>query len=153
LRFKRKIKMKKLLILIVLLAPLLGFAQNEESLKEAELNRFKVMVAKDKAGLESVLHKDLVYFHSSGVQDSKETYIASILSGKSSYLSITPEEMQQRVYGKTGINTGIILIQQQAADGTLTPLRLRFTDVFVFADKRWQMVSWQSTKLVPAQKP
>jgi ketosteroid isomerase-like protein len=145
--------MKKLLILIVLLAPLLGFAQNEESLKEAELNRFKVMVAKDKAGLESVLHKDLVYFHSSGVQDSKETYIASILSGKSSYLSITPEEMQQRVYGKTGINTGIILIQQQAADGTLTPLRLRFTDVFVFADKRWQMVSWQSTKLVPAQKP
>ena len=145
--------MKKLLILIVLLAPLLGFAQNEESLKEAELNRFKVMVAKDKAGLESVLHKDLVYFHSSGVQDSKETYIASILSGKSSYLSITPEEMQQRVYGKTGINTGIILIQQQAADGTLTPLRLRFTDVFVYADKRWQMVSWQSTKLVPAQKP
>jgi ketosteroid isomerase-like protein len=153
LRFKRKIKMKKLLILIVLLAPLLGFAQNEESLKEAELNRFKVMVAKDKAGLESVLHKDLVYFHSSGVQDSKETYIASILSGKSSYLSITPEEMQQRVYGKTGINTGIILIQQQAADGTLTPLRLRFTDVFVYVDKRWQMVSWQSTKLVPAQKP
>lgn len=145
--------MKKLLILIVLLAPLLGFAQNEESLKEAELNRFKVMVAKDKAGLESVLHKDLVYFHSSGVQDSKETYIASILSGKSSYLSITPEEMQQRVYGKTGINTGIILIQQQAADGTLTPLRLRFTDVFVYVDKRWQMVSWQSTKLVPAQKP
>jgi ketosteroid isomerase-like protein len=145
--------MKKLLILIVLLAPMLVFAQNEESLKEAELNRFKVMVAKDKAGLESVLHKDLVYFHSSGVQDSKETYIASILSGKSSYLSITPEEMQQRVYGKTGINTGIILIQQQAADGTLTPLRLRFTDVFVFADKRWQMVSWQSTKLVPAQKP
>ena len=61
--------------------------------------------------------------------------------------------MQHRVYGKTGINTGIILIQQQAADGTLTPLRLRFTDVFVYADKRWQMVSWQSTKLVPAQKP
>jgi len=145
--------MKKLLILLCVLAPLLGFAQNEESLKEAELNRFKVMVAKDKAGLESVLHKDLVYFHSSGVQDSKETYIASILTGKSSYLSITPEEMQQRVYGKTGINTGIILIQQQAVDGKLAPLRLRFTDVFVYADKRWQMVSWQSTKLVPAQKP
>ena len=145
--------MKKLLILLCVLAPLLGFAQNEESLKEAELNRFKLMVAKDKAGLESVLHKDLMYFHSSGAQDTKDTYIASILSGKSSYLSITPEEMQHRVYGKTGINTGIILIQQQAADGTLTPLRLRFTDVFVFADKRWQMVSWQSTKLVPAQKP
>lgn len=152
-RFKRKIEMKKLLILIVLLAPMLVFAQNEESLKEAELNRFKVMVAKDIPGLQAVLHKDLVYFHSSGAQDTKESYIASIASGKSSYVMITPEEMQHRVYGKTGINTGIVSILQQAADGAQTTIRLRFTDVFVYADKRWQMVSWQSTKLVPAQKP
>ena len=145
--------MKKVLILFCLLAPMISFAQNEESLKEAELNRFKVMVAKDIPGLQAVLHKDLVYFHSSGAQDSKDTYIASIASGKSSYVSITPEEMQQRVYGKTGINTGIVSILQQAAAGVQTTIRLRFTDVFVYADKRWQMVSWQSTKLVPAQKP
>lgn len=145
--------MKKLLILCCLLAPIVGFAQNEASLKEAELNRFKVMVAKDIPGLQAALHPELVYFHSSGVQDSKDTYIASIASGKSSYVSITPEEMQQRVYGKTGINTGIVSILQQAADGVQTTIRLRFTDVFVYAEKRWQMVSWQSTKLVPAQKP
>lgn len=145
--------MKKVLILFCLLAPMISFAQNEESLKEAELNRFKVMVAKDIPGLQAVLHKDLVYFHSSGMQDSKDTYIASIASGKSSYVTIIPEEMQQRVYGKTGINTGIVSILQQAADGVQTTIRLRFTDVFVYADKRWQMVSWQSTKLVPAQKP
>jgi hypothetical protein len=145
--------MKKVLILLCLLAPMISFTQNEESLKEAELNRFKVMVAKDIPGLQAVLHKDLVYFHSSGMQDSKDTYIASIASGKSSYVAITPEEMQQRVYCKTGINTGILTILQQAADGAQTTIRLRFTDVFVYADKRWQMVSWQSTKLVPAQKP
>ena len=145
--------MKKLLILIMLLAPLVGFTQSEESLKEAELNRFKVMVAKDVPGLQAVLHKDLVYFHSSGVQDNKESYIASIASGKSSYVTITPEELQHRVYGKTGVNTGIVSILQQAADGAQTTIRLRFTDVFVYADKRWQMVSWQSTKLIPAQKP
>ncbi len=145
--------MKNGLILFCLLAPIISFAQNEESLKEAELNRFKVMVAKEIPGLQAVLHKDLVYFHSSGMQDSKDTYIASIVSGKSSYVAITPEEMQQRVYGKTGINTGIVSILQQAADGAQTTIRLRFTDVFVYADKRWQMVSWQSTKLVPAQKP
>jgi hypothetical protein len=127
--------MKKILILGCLLASFASFAQKEESLKEAELNRFKVMVAKDIPGLQAVLHPDLVYFHSSGNQDSKDTYIASIASGK------------------TGINTGIVSILQQAADGVQTTIRLRFTDVFVYADKRWQMVSWQSTKLVPAQKP
>ena len=140
--------MKKLLILGCLLASLAGFAQNEESLKEAELNRFKVMVAKDIPGLQSVLHKDLVYFHSSGQQDSKETYIASIASGKSSYVAITPEEMQQRVYGKTGINTGIVNIVNLNAEGKETQVKLRFTDVFVFEGGRWQMVSWQSTKLI-----
>jgi len=145
--------MKRVLILGCILASFASFAQNEESLKEAELSRFKVMVAKDVPGLQAVLHKDLVYFHSSGAQDNKESYIASIASGKSSYVTITPEELQHRVYGKTGINTGIVTILQQAADGAQTTIRLRFTDVFVYADKRWQMVSWQSTKLVPAQKP
>ncbi len=118
-----------------------------ESLKSAELGRFKVMVAKDRAGLEAVLHKELVYFHSSGAADTKDSYIASIFSGKSSYVSIEAAEMQTRVYGKTGINTGIINLVNLNAEGKETPLKLRFTDVFVFEDGRWQMVSWQSTKL------
>jgi hypothetical protein len=118
------------------------------SLKQAELNRFKVMVAKDRAGLEAVMHRDLVYFHSSGVADTKDSYIASIFSGKSNYRSIDPVELVTRIYGKTGINTGIVNIVNLNAEGIETPLRLRFTDVFVFEDGRWQMVSWQSTKLV-----
>ncbi len=117
------------------------------SLKQAELNRFKVMVAKDRAGLEAVMHRDLVYFHSSGVADTKDSYIASIFSGKSNYRAIDPVELVTRIYGKTGINTGIVNIINLNAEGIETPLKLRFTDVFVFEDGRWQMVSWQSTKL------
>lgn len=125
------------------------FAQKPtiESLKSAELGRFKVMVAKDRAGLEAVMHKDLVYFHSSGVSDNKDSYIASIFSGKSNYQSIEAVEMVTRLYGKTGINTGIVNIINLSTDGKETPLKLRFTDVFVFESGRWQMVSWQSTRL------
>jgi hypothetical protein len=68
-------------------------------------------------------------------------------SGKSNYQSIDPVELVTRVYGKTGINPGIVNIVNLGADGKETPLKLRFTDVFVFEDGRWQMVSWQSTKL------
>lgn len=125
------------------------FAQKPtlESLKSAELGRFKVMVAKDRAGLEAVMHKDLVYFHSSGVSDNRDSYIASIFSGKSNYQSIEAVELVTRIYGKTGINTGIVNIINLSADGKETPLKLRFTDVFVFESGRWQMVSWQSTRL------
>jgi ketosteroid isomerase-like protein len=128
---------------------LIAFSQKADiaSLKQAELNRFKVMVAKDRAALEAVLHKDLVYFHSGGNTDTKDSYIASIFSGKSSYVSIVPVEIQTRVYGKTGINTGVLNLVNLSADGKETPVKLRFTDVFVFEDGRWQMVSWQSTKL------
>lgn len=118
-----------------------------ESLKDAELGRFKVMIAKDRAGLEAVLHKDLVYHHSGGNTDNKESYIASIFSGKSSYVSIQAAEMQTRIYGKTGINTGVINLVNLNAEGKETPVKIRFTDVFVFESGRWQMVSWQSTKL------
>lgn len=117
------------------------------SLKQAELSRFKVMVAKDRAGLEAVFHKDLVYFHSSGVADNKESYVASIFAGKSNYQSIEPAEMTTRVYGKTGVNTGVVSIVMINAEGKEALLKLRFTDVFVFDDGRWQMVSWQSTRL------
>lgn len=138
-----------ILTLVLVCLSLFVFAQKPtvESLKDAELGRFKVMIAKDRAGLEAVLHKDLVYHHSGGNTDNKESYIASIFSGKSSYVSIQAAEMQTRVYGKTGINTGVINLVNLNADGKETPVKIRFTDVFVFESGRWQMVSWQSTKL------
>jgi ketosteroid isomerase-like protein len=140
---------KSLLTLLCTCLTFIALAQKADvtSLKQAELSRFKVMVAKDRAGLEAVMHRDLVYFHSSGVADNKDSYIASIFSGKSNYQSIDPVELVTRVYGKTGINTGIVNIVNLGADGKETPLKLRFTDVFVYEDGRWQMVSWQSTKL------
>lgn len=140
---------KSLLTFVCTCLTFIALAQKADvtSLKQAELSRFKVMVAKDRAGLEAVMHRDLVYFHSSGVADNKDSYIASIFSGKSNYQSIDPVELVTRVYGKTGINTGIVNIVNLGADGKETPLKLRFTDVFVFEDGRWQMVSWQSTKL------
>jgi hypothetical protein len=142
--------MKNGLICLLALLSFQIFAQKPsvESLKSAELGRFKVMVAKDPAGLEAVLHKDLVYFHSTGSTDNKETYIASILSGKSTYVSIEAAELMTRIYGKTGINTGIVNIVNLNAEGKETQVKLRFTDVFVFEGGRWQMVSWQSTKLI-----
>jgi hypothetical protein len=141
--------MKNALLFFLVLVTFQIFAQKPsvQSLKDAELGRFKVMVAKDRAGLEAVLHKDLAYFHSSGASDNKDSYIASIFSGKSNYQSIEAPELLTRVYGKTGINTGIVNIVTINAEGKETPLKLRFTDVFVFESGRWQMVSWQSTKL------
>ena len=117
------------------------------SLKEAELARFKTMIAQDEAGLNAVLHNELTYNHSNAATDTKETYIKSIVSKKTVYAGIESEELIPRLYGKMGIITGIALVKNLTKEGTFTYNHLRYTDVWIFQDKRWQMVSWQSTKL------
>lgn len=142
--------MKKIILnFTVLLLALTAHAQkaNITNLREAELNRFKVMIGQDEAALKAVLHDDLIYNHSSAATDTKETYVNSIVSKKAIYVSIESEELTPRIYGKFGIITGIAKIKNQAKDGSFTFNHLKYTDVWIFQEKRWQMLSWQSTKI------
>jgi hypothetical protein len=142
--------MKKIILLIsVILMAVTAQAQKAsvETLREAELNRFKVMIGQDEKGLDAVMHADLVYNHSNAATDNKVSYVGSIVSKKTVYASIESEELTPRVYGKFGIITGIAKIKNQAKDGSFTFNHLKYTDVWIFQDKRWQMLSWQSTKI------
>ena len=124
----------------------LAIQPTKQSLQEAEQNRFKAMVAVDKKGLDQSIHKDLYYCHSSAVIDNKESYIESILSKKTIYHKIDIEETNARVYGNTGINTGILNVIN-LKDGVEQPVnRIRYTGVYLFENGRWQLVSWQTTK-------
>ena len=142
--------MKKLLQLtfsFLLLSTVLFAAKpTKQSLQEAELNRFKAMIAVDKDGLDKSIHKDLYYCHSSATIDNKESYIESIVSKKTIYHKIDIEETNARVYGNTGINTGILNVIN-LKDGVEQPVnRIRYTGVYLYEDGRWQLVSWQTTK-------
>ncbi len=136
-----------LLQFTLLFTPLLAKEKlTKESLQAAEINRFNVMVAADKAGLDKAIHKDLYYCHSSATIDNKESYIESIVSKKTIYHKIDIEETNARVYGNIGINTGILNVTN-LKDGVVQPVnRIRYTGVYLFEDGRWQLVSWQTTK-------
>jgi len=142
--------MKKIITsIIICLTSYFAMAQEKTaaSLKEADLTRFKIMIAQDGAGLENILHKDLVYVHSSGTKDDKTSYIQSIVSKKTIYHKIDVIELTQRIYGNIGINNGIVHVINLKDGVELPANKLTFTDVYVFENGRWQMVSWQSTKL------
>jgi hypothetical protein len=118
----------------------------KQSLQEAELNRFKVMIAADRDGLDKSIHKDLYYCHSSATIDNKESYIESIISKKTIYHKIDIEETSARIYGNMGINTGILNVIN-LKDGVEQPVnRIRYTGVYLYEDGRWQLVSWQTTR-------
>ncbi len=117
-----------------------------DAVKAAEMARFKAQTTNDFKALEALLGDDLVYTHSSAAVDDKTSYIESMRSGAVKYESIEPRDLQIRVYGTTAVITGAgrfrVTARGQALDN-----QLRYTDVWVLRDGRWQMVSWQSTRL------
>ena len=143
--------MKNTVILALLLT--IGqavFAQNTKAdIETLEKKRFAAQVSKDFDFLEKVFADDLVYTHSSGKQDNKMTYIASIKEGKSVYNKIDVEEMTVRDYGKTAVVNGKVKIEMAPIDGKPNIVPLRYVVVYMKNGKKgWQLNTWQSLKLV-----
>ncbi len=101
------------------------------------------------ATLEKLLAPEFTYVHSSGVLDTKAAYIDAIKSGKTKYKSITPEEVSARTFGDVSVVNGKSTVVLLPPDGKEVTILIRYTDVWVKRDGRWQMVSWQSTRLNP----
>ncbi len=135
------------LLLVGAAGPAVAQSQADaDAVKAAELRRFEVMTRKDYTALATLLGDDLIYTHSSAAVDSKASYLESLTSGRVTYKVIKPSDLKVSVYGTTAIITGqahmTVDANGQAIDNTL-----RFTDVWVQRDGRWQMVAWQSTRM------
>ncbi len=123
-----------------------GNSAAADAVREAELRRFAVTTGGDYDALASLLGDDLVYTHSSASVDSKASYLESLRKGLR-YHTIEPRDLKVRVYGTTAIINGEATIVTSTGGGEPNRTELRYTDVWVQRDGRWQMVSWQSTRL------
>jgi hypothetical protein len=121
-------------------------SNDEKSVIAAEKQRFEAQISKNYTVLDQVLANDLVYTHSNGNTDTKQSYIQSIRDGKSKYDAINVEEQKVRVYGNTAIINGICMIKA-LNNGETINTHLKYTDVYVRNGKQWQMVTWQSFKM------
>lgn len=132
----------------LLVAPAVAQPQADasEAVKQAELARFRAMTTNDLPALEASLGDDLIYTHSSASVDTKASYVGSIRSGALKYVSIEPGELKVRVYGTTAVITGVAKMATVSSGQTMNN-QLRYTDVWVLRDGRWQMVGWQSTRM------
>ena len=132
-----------------LLALILASGQQtpaSEAVRAAESQRLRALVTADYAALDRLLADDLTYTHSTAKLDTKATYLEPLVSGRTRYQSLEPSDVQVRVYGTTGVVTGILRSVALVA-GKESRTDMRFTNVWVQRDGRWQMVAWQSTRL------
>ncbi|MGQ0648528.1 MAG: nuclear transport factor 2 family protein [Gemmatimonadaceae bacterium] len=124
--------------------PAQGSARVDELLRTARW-RFQADFKADKAALDSLLAEDLTYGRTSGVRHTKAEVLGLVGAGGPFTLDYsTPDSLSARIYGQTGIVTGLLTVKLTAQPA---PYTLRFTDVWVQRKGRWQLVAFQATRL------
>jgi ketosteroid isomerase-like protein len=121
-------------------------AGNADKIIELDKRRMTAMAQKDLATLNEVIADDLVYTHSSARLDTKQSLIANMESGSTVYNSVVPSDVKAQDLGDTVVLTGTCRIGVSSG-GNAMNFGVRFTDVYANRGGRWQMVTWQSTRL------
>ena len=111
-----------------------------------EKQRFAAMVNKDTVFLKSILAEDLIYSHSSGEVDSRQSLIKSIAEKKLDYQKMELTDIAHRFYKKFAILNGTMSISL-ISNGKPLDLKIKYLDVYRKNGKKWQLVAWQSARL------
>jgi len=121
-------------------------AGNEQMIIDLDRKRMTAMAQKDLATLNELIADDLIYTHSSARLDTKASLIGNMESGSTVYTSVVPSDVKAQDLGDTVVLTGSCKISVNAG-GRPNSFGVRFTDVYAKRGGRWQMVTWQSTRL------
>jgi ketosteroid isomerase-like protein len=121
-------------------------AGNGQTVIDLDRQRMQAMASKDVATLDALIADDLVYTHSSARLDTKRSLIEGMTSGKTVYTGVEPSDVKAQDLGDTVVLTGVAQIKV-TVNGAPNAFGVRFTDVYARRNGRWQMVTWQSTRL------
>lgn len=116
---------------------------SDKEILQLEDKRFAAMVARDFATLEKLVHEDLLYTHSSGLTDTKASWLESMKSGKTKYKSAATTERQVRFFGDVALVRGKAAIEAEI-NGQPRSLRLLFLNAWVRTPQGWRFCAWQS---------
>ncbi len=148
-----------IILVCFFLVSLGGAAQSprHDLLRSLDTQRFTAQVQKDSLALNRLLANDLVYTHSSGVVETKQQFIHSLVSGRWNYQAIEADSVTVRFYGPVAILTGRARVTLLMGDKP-TPVIMIYTDVWHEQPiargrgrnaglPRWQLVSWAASRL------
>ena len=114
---------------------------------ELENQRIAAMISGDEATLDAVLADDLIYTHSTARVETKAEFIGNVASGRTRYVSFERDDVNIRDYGDTAVVTGHAKLHVSTGDRD-HEFQVRFLDIYCRLNGNWQMVAWQSTKIL-----
>ncbi len=106
------------------------------------------MIHKDTTMLSGLLADDLTYIHSSGVIDTKNSFLKDIASGHIVYLFIIPEKVTATTDGNYGWIYGRANVRFKLASMTVNiDQYISFVEVYRLRHYQWQMILCHNARL------
>jgi ketosteroid isomerase-like protein len=126
--------------------PRRAFSQtdNGQAVKQAYEAYVQAWKLKDIAGLQKLISDEYMAMNFESKLSDKENEIATAKTD-AEWISMSVDEIHTRVFGNTGIASGILSAHGKRADGTTFSARVRFLAALVKHDGVWQLVATQST--------
>ena len=147
-KLKPMIKLTWMLLAAMVLSAAPSDSKGEKEVLAAMDAWKQATMKKDGAALGKLLHPDLTYSHSSGMNETKADVLKSVTAGKSTVEAIDFSDTTVRVYGNTALIKGKVDIRNNNA-GKSTTANLNILHVWVKGPQGWQMVARQATRLAP----
>jgi ketosteroid isomerase-like protein len=148
-RSKMKIFTTILFTLLLALCTKLALADAKMDVDQAEDRRYEVMIKGDLAGLEAMLADEFKYHQPTGNVASKSSYIEQIKSGAVKIYSARRHDVTIHVYGDVATAMGMTHLDIERK-GDRSEIELRYINVWVHRDGRWQLSARQSAFLPKA---
>jgi ketosteroid isomerase-like protein len=120
----------------------------EEALIALERGWNEAFYARDVEFLDSILADDFIVTYDDGARGDKTRELELAASFNQRVISATQEDFTVQVYDDAAVvwfTLRVVGIRQ----GQEAEIALRYTDVWVIRDGRWQCVASQSTRLSP----
>lgn len=140
--------MRKLFLALLLMSSSVVFAQtkDEQSVIAAVDKLKNAMVSGERNALQEVAASDLSYGHSGGKIEDKATFVESIASGKSDFVTIDLKNQTVKITGKTAIVRHELHATTNDG-GKAGEVHLGIMLVWQKQGKEWKLLARQAYKL------
>jgi hypothetical protein len=117
-------------------------------IKALEDRRYRAMLDGDTAVLDALCSGDLIYTHSKGDHDDKQSYLDKVGSGHFTYLEITHPADRILVVDGAALVTGRMTAKVSVAARGIVHVDNRYLAIWVREHGAWKFVAYQPTPIV-----
>ena len=118
---------------------------DQEQITKLYHDMYRAMVQKDRAELERVHDESFVLLHMTGMRQSKQVYIDSIMNGTLNYYSEDTDRLDIQVNGSKAVMTGRSRVNAAVFGGGKHTWRLQLKFDLIKRPDGWKLTSAQAS--------